>query len=841
MERRYHRRTLSPPGSARRVVNTSRPSGGSLYPVPDPYYAPPRVSRDVPSSPRSPRAGGDRFLYPERPIPRGYAEETPPLLKPRAGYSRTRRATLDTEGPGGRRPTITTTGPGLRPVVHASPVERASSLVSKNHRPDADRDYYLTPGVSSRRSHRRSFSTDNNGGSCYTRQIEGPEEYGHRVPADRADYRNLDIASSRKGYHLSGPLVRHPDVDNGQYGYDAYGGYGYGNTDPEEDFYREPALRQRRRGDSTGEPPRRERPLSMVNLENYPPRGSNSSESGYHLDPRGVERSIPMTKSVSADRRVNRPSVDEKLRNYPPLRPGDPYEDSSARTPRKNPILHHDRDNKYASHHEDLDMPRDRDRDRRDRDRDYDDHHELRSHRNDPHSVDSSPYHSPDLSSDPDEGTHRRRRRHRHRDETLAAATAVGAGAGLDHAARERDGRGKLPSSRDDRDKENRDRERRDRKPRDPGVSSKTSRIEKDIRDRDTGDRDVRKRETREREGREHEGRERDAWERRPRDRNSVARSAEEPPRVDLRDRQPRERDPREREKAGDEVDRHGERSGKQQVRVVSPPREKEKEGKEVKGILRQPREKFPEDPEPVREGVAPLKEALKDGKKGIPPGARWTKVDRKLVNPAALEEAQERFEERLDHVIVLRVLTRDEIEKFAARTQEIRGTYICRAPQGAVTATADGALTPSSSTDARYDRDKTERDRRRRKDGDGGRGDMSPQVSSRARGDSESLYPIAQQHITASPTEAPIIREPHPPKEDLRRIEASSGSTIPPNVEIRSSQGSDMTSGTNAGSVSHTDSSSTSQYPPPPSVSSVSSVDESTATASSSKKSDPQ
>jgi hypothetical protein len=97
---------------------------------------------------------------------------------------------------------------------------------------------------------------------------------------------------------------------------------------------------------------------------------------------------------------------------------------------------------------------------------------------------------------------------------------------------------------------------------------------------------------------------------------------------------------------------------------------------KEVKGILRQPREKFPEDPEPVREGVAPLKEALKDGKKGIPPGARWTKVDRKLVNPAALDEAQERYEERIDHVIVLRVLTREEIEKLAARTQEIRGMY---------------------------------------------------------------------------------------------------------------------------------------------------------------------
>ena len=105
-------------------------------------------------------------------------------------------------------------------------------------------------------------------------------------------------------------------------------------------------------------------------------------------------------------------------------------------------------------------------------------------------------------------------------------------------------------------------------------------------------------------------------------------------------------------------------------VRVVTPPQEKES-APIVKGILRPPREKFPEDPAPVREGVAPLKEA---GKKGVPPNARWTKIDRKLVNPEALEERQERFEERPDYVIVLRVLTREEIEGFAKLTQEIRG-----------------------------------------------------------------------------------------------------------------------------------------------------------------------
>jgi hypothetical protein len=89
----------------------------------------------------------------------------------------------------------------------------------------------------------------------------------------------------------------------------------------------------------------------------------------------------------------------------------------------------------------------------------------------------------------------------------------------------------------------------------------------------------------------------------------------------------------------------------------------------EIKSILKTPKEKFPEEPNVLREGVAPLKDG---SKKGIPQGARWTKIDRRLVSPSALEE-QERFEERDDYVIVLRVLTREEIQAYAQKTIEIR------------------------------------------------------------------------------------------------------------------------------------------------------------------------
>ncbi|SMY22529.1 unnamed protein product [Zymoseptoria tritici ST99CH_1A5] len=103
-------------------------------------------------------------------------------------------------------------------------------------------------------------------------------------------------------------------------------------------------------------------------------------------------------------------------------------------------------------------------------------------------------------------------------------------------------------------------------------------------------------------------------------------------------------------------------------VRIVDPPTEEEE--RRPKGILKKPTAKFPENSDNIREGVAPLKDATK---KGIPPGARWTKIDRRLVNPEALEAAQERFEERLDCVIVLRVLTKEEIQKLADRTASIR------------------------------------------------------------------------------------------------------------------------------------------------------------------------
>ncbi|KAH6883903.1 hypothetical protein B0T10DRAFT_494006 [Thelonectria olida] len=104
-------------------------------------------------------------------------------------------------------------------------------------------------------------------------------------------------------------------------------------------------------------------------------------------------------------------------------------------------------------------------------------------------------------------------------------------------------------------------------------------------------------------------------------------------------------------------------------IRVVSPPREEEE--KPLSGILKAPKASFPEDTNPIREGVAPHKEDKKV--KEAPPGAKWTKVSRKIVNPEALTIGKESFEVRDDFVIVLRVLNKEEIQAYASATQVLR------------------------------------------------------------------------------------------------------------------------------------------------------------------------
>ncbi|KAL9100348.1 MAG: hypothetical protein Q9187_009379 [Circinaria calcarea] len=321
-----------------------------------------------------------------------------------------------------------------------------------------------------------------------------------------------------------------------------------------------------------------------------------------------------------------------------------PREDESRREQEDKPRRHHE-----SSHRRDRDDLEDRDRDRKSRD----DHHGER--------------HGEDLA--------------------LGAASIAAAGLvaeGVRHR-RDRDQDRDVPErdenvSRDRKHDSDRDRQDRVQLP------SKSS--GPNMTNSDEERRERRRRRRREKEARAQEeeaARGRDAESGRPEDDSfrpgSYERDGRPPPEAKREGDETRRRHRRRKnhdhekdqesndEESSDELGRAPREPRHSVVRVVSPSREKEPEPK-PKGILRPPREKFPEDPAPIREGVAPLKEA---GKKGVPPNARWTKIDRKLVNPEALDLNNERYEERVDYVIVLRVLTKEEIEKYAKKTQDIR------------------------------------------------------------------------------------------------------------------------------------------------------------------------
>lgn len=111
-------------------------------------------------------------------------------------------------------------------------------------------------------------------------------------------------------------------------------------------------------------------------------------------------------------------------------------------------------------------------------------------------------------------------------------------------------------------------------------------------------------------------------------------------------------------------------KDGHRKVVAVEPPDSKESAAS-PKGILKTPRERFPEEPNPVREGMAPLKDAHLKSSSLV---TQLTKIDRRLVSPQALEAGNEQYEERFDYVIVWRALSQIELEDYAAKTQEIRG-----------------------------------------------------------------------------------------------------------------------------------------------------------------------
>ncbi len=675
---------------------------------------------------------------PGRSAPRTVQRDIPIVSHPRGDSgSRPRRATLDRDVDSGRRPANLMPPPNTstrtRPIIHTSTVpgaERPSSPLARTRQSADDEDYYVQPASSGRRGqHRRIYSLDSND---IDRGVREKDNQVALVPGDgmeRGGYRSSGLGGGRRGYNLKGPLVRRADPESDD--------YGYSYTDPKEQMYRDTVPRPRPRRDSYSTQ-RKERPLSMTGMDDYLPRVPNNRDAGPPPTTRQFDRLGGVGRSSSLTQGP-RPPVDDRSRNYPPTRDTNAYDAPSPRRPATKPVsIHHKRDDGYGSNSEDYDEPDRRDKRER-RARRYDGEVPARgfgvrapdTERERPRTdnVDryDTQYKEPRFAEAPPKVINDELPRKIDRDER---APQVRAPREREYSAedlrnqdqrnrstRDTDVRDQGPSEEELRDIELRDLRKREiqelkdfyKNPRDheypePERRRKERRHkERSDDDIETDEEDRRDRERRRRLRRERKARERDALNSDPRDVDPREVGIQGPDHVDTKDHaedEKRHRDHRDRELQDRDLQPrdHGHREAREKesyerlldndeplvrepeavtperssrVRVVSPSSAREAE-QPVKGILRPPREKFPEDPAPIREGVAPLKDA---GKKGIPPGARWTKVDRKLVNPAALEEAQERFEERLDYVIVLRVLTKDEIQGFAARTQEIRGT----------------------------------------------------------------------------------------------------------------------------------------------------------------------
>ncbi len=683
MDPRFKRPTS--PGSSRVARPPGRSSTGTLvYPSAfDPYDRPSHSSINFGSGPRT---SGERIIAP-RVVPR-YRQHSPQKTSSRDDYViRPRRLTLDPK-PVTRRPlsVVAPISTNQRPIV-TSAVEGPSSSLNKI-RPRREEDFYIQP-ASSRAEHRRSYPA-----SSIDTGRPGSGEHDPRERAEQGGYRR----SRRTLYNVSQPLVVKPHDDGNNYGYE------YTNRDGS--IYRDaPQRRSRRQSYSGG----RERPISITGLDDYGPRipqpnrdagppvttrgFANLGRSGslrqssrardddpasreYARDNQDLQSSHKSSQLVS----LHQPSDDEYSRprhlkpsNYqerPEVKPRDPHEDDYGRS----------RQYSESRHRRDTGLRDERDRRRDDPSKGKHDHGD-----GGPDAASKS-----NIAGLTDAGDGVRRRHHRHHH--YHSGHGKDGGAEIDHVHEHATSRPKSESlnvnteGSGDKDWESRkdreDREEREPRERHDPHDRRRRQIEREAKREEDYDRDSQQlalpappAPSNELRGKGSYDRERPAHENAPEmEENPKAEShrhRRHHSRTSDKDSYSDDSSSSSSSSSSEESDMESASNKKErQVRVVSPSRESPPPDPPIKGILRPPRPSFPEDPAPVREGVAPLKGA---GKKGIPANARWTKIDRRLVNPEALERGKERFEEKSDCVIVLRVLTKEEIQSYAAETARIR------------------------------------------------------------------------------------------------------------------------------------------------------------------------
>ncbi|KAL6718872.1 hypothetical protein ACLMJK_003106 [Lecanora helva] len=717
-------RPLSPPRTNRYHPPAGRTSAGSFFNTSgyDPYGAPTRTSREYVGGPRlsDERVAAPRLLPPRtRSPPRRVAlddYEVPLRARPR-------RSTLEPEPQRVRRPVsmIAPTEPtrSSRPVVTSS-TDRPPSPVTKVRRERRDDDYEVLPASSTSRRHHERHSSLNT------------TDPGRLVFRER----ERDREPAEKSYRMSNmnrPSVRERQGENDRdYGYEYTEAREPKVQDP---MYRQRSRRDSydtTRPRSMIAPdayiPRSNRepgpPVSTRGFENlgrtesqrhgHRARDDERASRDYLRDDRDIENRKPARPEIT----LHQPSNDEYSAPYPEEESR--HHRSRKSAPEDDRLEPRTRPHKVTSEEDRLerrarDLPDERSSDEHPRRHRHKHHHRDHDHHRDDAGEDVRERRIRDESRDTRDKRDRRDDRRDdgpHSSGTLAGAGAAAAATGLaaeevrrhrHREPREDDGGHRYKEPRDDdsghryKETRNDDGGYRHRDPRDDNDSRPLRRPqEQHLREpeRDYLDtssvstglslserEDLEYQEAREASRRAKEQasafvgpiepvlREQKSYERRPEDDAPRHHRSYRPRRHHSRTR---DEDSWSESSASSSSDSDDDRTTRRPPpRVVTPANEEKSEPKPPpKGILRKPREQFPEYPPTEREGVAPHKD---DKKKDVPPNARWTKIDRRLVNPEALEQDGIRFNEFVDHVIVLKVMDREEIEKYTQKTAEIR------------------------------------------------------------------------------------------------------------------------------------------------------------------------
>jgi zinc finger CCCH domain-containing protein 13 len=685
----FRTRRATSPGS-RRIAHGGSSSTGTLkYPSAfDQYQGPSRSSAGFMSGPRTnaERAGIPRVQ------PR-YRLESPSRQSSRDDYViRPRRLTLDPQDAASRRPLsfVPPSSPSrLRPII-TNAVDNPPLPLTVATRSRRDEDYYIQPASSTRREYRRNYPS----GSTDATRLDA----GDREARDRWEHGGYRRPSSIRGAYNTDPSYpRRPDIDERDPGYEY--------TNRREQVYRDTEPRPRPRRDSNAG--RRERPISMAGLEDYLPRVNTiGREPGppVAMDRQGF--SVWGTNlGRSGSLRQHHQSRDDEL----PLRDynREGYDASQSQKPSHVPVLHQAYPDEYSTHRKEVRDPmevrsrkhhapsateerKDRgrndhldeqygrtkdDRSTRYHDRGDRDHRMREDDRNYGQEISTNVLLASAAASAAGTGVvgESEKRRHYHQDRKKDDSDPAKGRIQTDDRARRtkgNDAQEDTSSSTEGSDEEKPEGRQRHKPHSEPRDGKEVGDHRKSRGDKEADDR----RRIREAKEGEDQRKVREAKEGEDQRKVREAKEGEDQRKVreakEVEDRT-LERDSYSEDSTGEAREQRDSREKKQrQVRVVTPSEDYREAEPPIKGILRQPREKFPEDPAPVREGVALHKTA---GKKGVPPTARWTKIDRKLVNPEALEAGNERFEERPDYVIVLRVLTKEDIEAYTLKTHEIR------------------------------------------------------------------------------------------------------------------------------------------------------------------------